>query len=61
MGQARVNARRRKQAVQNMNHLAPRQRPNYRRAHTEGVHESIAAARAAAARQAKIKAGAKKR
>lgn len=31
MGQARTNARRRKQAAQNYNHLAPRQRPNYKR------------------------------
>lgn len=31
MGQARTNARRRKQAVQNFNHLAPRKRPNYKK------------------------------
>lgn len=31
MGQARVNRRRAKQAAQNFNHLAPKQRPNYKR------------------------------
>ena len=31
MSQARTNARRRKQAAQNFNHLAPQQRPNYKR------------------------------
>ena len=55
MGQARTNARRRKQAVNNMNHLAPRQRPYYKRAKTLNVAESIAAARRAAAKAASIK------
>lgn len=31
VSQARCNARRRKQAVQNMNHLSPRERPNYKK------------------------------
>jgi len=31
MSQARTNARRIKQAAQNFNHLAPQQRPNYKR------------------------------
>jgi hypothetical protein len=30
MGQARTNARRRRQAVNKFSHLAPRQRPNYK-------------------------------
>jgi hypothetical protein len=53
MGQARTNARRRKQAVQNMNHLSPKKRPNYRKTHTSSVGESIAAARRAAASEAR--------
>ena len=40
MGQARTNRRRAKQAAQNYNHLAPRQRPNYSKHSAE-----IAAAR----------------
>lgn len=42
MGQARTNARRRKQAAQNYNHLAPRQRPNYKKrdAETSARHEA---------------------
>lgn len=31
MGQARVNRRRRIQAAHNFDHLAPRQRPNYKK------------------------------
>jgi hypothetical protein len=31
MGQARVNARRRRQAANGFAHLAPRQRPNYKK------------------------------
>ena len=34
MSQARTNARRRRQATNNYNHLAPRQRPNYKRRDT---------------------------
>lgn len=59
MSQTRCNARRRKQAVQNMNHLSPKQRPYYKRAKTLSVAESIAAARRAAAQQSRIKAGKK--
>lgn len=35
MGQARTNARRRKQAANNFNHLSPRQRPNYKKRSAE--------------------------
>jgi hypothetical protein len=49
----------RKQAVQNMNHLAPRQRPNYKKAHdsvADGiVRERVKAARMAAANSKKKK------
>lgn len=42
MGQARTNARRRKQAAQNFNHLAPKQRPNYKKrdAETSARHQA---------------------
>lgn len=35
MSQARCNARRRKQAANNYSHLAPRQRPNFKRRSAE--------------------------
>lgn len=42
MGQARTNARRRRQAVNNFSHLAPRQRPNYKKrdAETSARHQA---------------------
>ena len=52
MSQARTNARKRKQAVQNMNHLAPRQRPNYKKRQLGSVADAIAAERRKAAREA---------
>lgn len=48
MGVAR---RKRKQAVQNMNHLDKRKRPNYKKTYTT-VAESISKARRAAAMEA---------
>lgn len=35
MSQTRTNARRRKQAANNYNHLTPRQRPNYKKRDAE--------------------------
>lgn len=39
MGQARTNARRRKQAANNFNHPSPRQRPNYKKRSAEVAAE----------------------
>lgn len=57
MSQARCNARRRKQAAQKFNHLAKRQRPNYkmRDPETAARHEQNLRARANQRTQNKAK------
>lgn len=42
MGQARTNARRRRQAANNFAHLSPRERPNYKKrdAATSAAHNA---------------------
>lgn len=57
MGQARTNRRRAKQAAQKFNHLAPRQRPNYKQRSAEASVRHEAELRATAER---IRMGTKK-
>ena len=55
MGQARTNARRRRQAKMGFTHLAKRKRPHYRHRQLESIGAAIEAERRKAARMAASK------